>query len=155
MAGCTNPFAPKYDENITDLKPPISGQKDIEGVFQNFKYSYTFKDTTVYGGLISSDFSFTFRDYDQGFDVTWGRDEDLQTTSGLFQNTQKLDLIWNNIVLLTQDSTTANIVRSFNLTITFNPTDVVIVDGKVNISMKKNLQSQKWYISRWIDESNF
>lgn len=79
----------------------------------------------------------------------------MRTTNGLFQNAQRLDLIWNNIVLSTQDSVSANIVRSFNLTITFNPTDVVRVDGRVNLSLKKNLVTQVWKIDRWIDESNF
>lgn len=155
LIGCTNPFAPKLDENFEDIKPPVSDQKDITGVFQNFQYAYTFKDTTIYSGLISSDFTFTYRDYDQGFDVTWGRDEEMRTTYGLFQNAQRLDLIWNNIVLITEDSLSANIVRSFNLTITFNPTDVVRVDGRVNLSMKKDMVTQIWRINRWIDESNF
>lgn len=79
----------------------------------------------------------------------------MRTTYGLFENSQKLDLIWNNIVLSTEDSSSANIIRSFNLTITFNPTDVVRVDGRVNLSLKKDPQSQKWKINRWIDESNF
>jgi hypothetical protein len=153
--GCTNPFAPRLDENSENFKPPISDQKDINGVFQNFQYAYTFKDSTIYGGLITNDFTFTYRDYDQGFDVTWGRDEEMRTTYGLFQNTQRLDLIWNNIVLITEDSLTANIVRSFNLTITFNPTDVVRVDGKVNLTMNKNIDSGVWKINKWIDESNF
>jgi hypothetical protein len=152
---CTNPFAPKLDDNFEDIKPPVSDQKDIAGVFQNFQYSYTFKDTTIYSGLITDDFTFTYRDYDQGFDVTWGRDEDVRTTYGLFENTQRLDLIWNNIVLITEDSLSANIVRSFNLTITFNPTDVVRVDGKVNLTLNKNIDSGVWRINKWIDESNF
>lgn len=105
--------------------------------------------------MITGDFTFTYRDYDQGFDVTWGRDEEMQTTYGLFQNAQRLDLIWNNIILITQDSLSASIVRSFNLTITFNPTDVVRVDGRVNLSMKKDITTQIWRINRWIDESNF
>jgi hypothetical protein len=155
IIGCTNPFAPKLDENFEDVKPPVSDQKDITGVFQNFQYAYTFKDTTIYSGLISNDFTFTYRDYDQGFDVTWGRDEEMRTTYGLFQNAQRLDLIWNNIVLITEDSISANIVRSFNLTITFNPTDVVRVDGRVNLSMEKDIATQIWRINRWIDESNF
>lgn len=79
----------------------------------------------------------------------------MRATNGLFQNSQRLDLIWNNIVLFTEDSTIANVVRSFNLTITFNPTDVVRVDGRVNLSMRKNPGSEKWQITRWIDESNF
>ena len=124
-------------------------------MFQNFQYSYTFRDTLIYGELLSEQFIFTFRDYDQGFDVSWGRDEEMIATNGLFQNAQRLDLIWNNIVLITQDSATANVVRSFNLTITFNPTDVVRVDGRVNLSLRKDIASEKWQITRWIDESNF
>jgi len=155
ICGCTNPFAPKLDENFQDSKPPVSDQTDLEGVFQNFQYAYTFRDTTIYSGLITSDFTFTYRDYDQGFDVTWGRDEEMRTTYGLFQNAQRLDLIWNNIILITQDSLNANIVRSFNFTITFNPTDVVRVDGRVNLTIKKDVLTKRWRINRWIDESNF
>jgi len=152
---CTNPFAPKFDEDIDSGGPPISDQTTIEGVFQNFQYSYTFKDTLIYGNLITSDFTFTYRDYENGFDVTWGRDEEMRTTNGLFQNSQRLDLIWNNIVLSTIDSLDANIVRSFNLNITFNPTDVIRIDGRVNVSLKLDPITKKWRMTRWIDESNF
>jgi len=133
----------------------LSDLKDIPGVFQNFQYAYTFRDTLIYGELLSEQFIFTYRDYDQGFDVSWGRDEEMRVTNGLFLSAQRLDLIWNNVVLFTEDSTTANVVRSFNLTITFNPTDVVRVDGRVNLSLRKNNITEKWQITRWIDESNF
>ena len=152
---CTNPFAPKYDEDFDNNTPPISDQTTIEGVFQNFQYAYTFKDTLIYGNLIASDFVFTYRDYENGFDVSWGRDEEMRTTNGLFTNSERLDLIWNNILLSTVDSLDANIVRSFNLNITFNPTDVVRVDGRVNMLLKKDPISKKWRITRWLDESNF
>lgn len=155
VTACTNPFAPSFDEDFDDNRPPISDQKTIEGVFQNFQFSYTFRDTLIYGALIASEFVFTYRDYEQGFDVSWGRDEEIRTTYGLFNNTERLDLIWNNIVLITEDSLNANIVRSFNLNITFNPTDVVRVDGRVNLSLKKDIGTGKWQIIRWIDESNF
>lgn len=155
IVGCKNPFAPAYDENVGGDKPAISDQKDIQGVFQNFNYAYTFKDTTIYGRLISQDFTFTYRDYDKGFDVSWGRFDEMRTTLGLFQNAQRLDLIWNNIILFTQDSSSANIVRSFNLTIVFNPADVIRVDGRVNMALRKEQESQRWQIVRWIDESNF
>lgn len=153
--GCTNPFAPKLDESPDSGKPPVSDQKDIAGVFQNFKYAYTFKDTTIYSGLLSTDFTFTYRDYNQGFDVTWGKDEDVRATHGLFQNVERLDLIWNNIVLITEDSLSANIIRSFNLTVTFNPTDVERADGRVNLTLKKDSETKVWHIMQWIDESNF
>ena len=109
----------------------------------------------IYGELIAQDFIFTFHNYDQGFDVSWSRDEEMKTTDGLFRNSQRLDLIWNNIVLSTIDTVYANITRSFNLNITFNPTDVVRLDGRVNLSLRKNDETKKWQITRWIDESNF
>ena len=152
--GC-NPFAPSFDDSIDSNQPPISDQTTIEGVFQNFQYAYTFKDTLIYGNLISQDFIFTYRDYEGGFDVSWARDEEMRTTNGLFTNTERLDLIWNNIVLSTTDSLTATIVRSFNLNITFNPTDVVRVDGRVNLSLARDEETLIWKISSWLDESNF
>ena len=79
----------------------------------------------------------------------------MKTTYGLFQNSQRLDLIWNSEVLNTQDSSNATIIRAFNLTITFNPTDIVRVNGRVNLSLKKDPILQTWAIVRWIDESNF
>ena len=155
LAGCKNPFAPALDTNPSSSGSALSDLKTVNGVFQNFQYAYTFQDTTIYGELLSQDFTFTYRDYDQGFDVSWGRDEEMKTTYGLFRNTQRLDLIWNNIILSSQDSLAANVVRSFNLTITFNPTDVIRIDGSVNLNLKKNPSSQKWQIISWRDESNF
>jgi hypothetical protein len=133
----------------------LSDLTSVEGVFTNFQYAYTFKDTLIYGQLISSDFLFTYRDYDLGYDVSWGRDEEMRTTYGLFHNSQKLDLIWNNIVVSSADTLSANIVRSFNLTVTFNPTDIIRLDGRVNLTLRRNPSTGKWAISRWIDESNF
>ena len=105
--------------------------------------------------MLDGDFNFTYRDYDQGFDVSWGRDEDMKTTYGLFQNAQHLDLIWDNIVLSTVDTLSATIVRGFNLTITFNPTDVIRLDGRVNITLNRPTADSQWQITQWIDESNF
>ena len=152
LQGCVNLFAPKLDTDLGNSGSIISAQKSIDGLFQNFKQSYTFKDTTIYGGLLTSDYSFIYRDYDLSVDVSWGRDEDMNVTNGLFQNSQRLDLIWNNIVSMTEDST--NIIRSFNLTITFNPTDIIYIDGRVNLDLEKN-DKGVWKIVNWVDESNF
>lgn len=154
-AGCKNPFAPSLDNSLSDIGSALSDLKNINGVFQNFQYAYVFKDTTIYGELITGDFIFTYRDYEQGIDVSWGRDEEMKTTYGLFQNSQRLDLIWNNIVLDSRDSLNAVIVRTFNLTITFNPTDVERINGRVNLSLRKDPDTQTWAIVKWIDESNF
>ena len=155
ISGCTNPFAPSLNNNTDEGGGTISDLTTIDGVFQNFQYSYTFKDTLIYGELLAGDFVFTYHDYDRGFDVSWGRDEEMRATDGLFKNSQRLDLIWNNIVLSTEDSLSANIVRGFSLNVTLNPTDVPHADGRVNISLRKNPETKKWHITRWIDESNF
>jgi hypothetical protein len=155
IAGCKNPFAPAFNANINNNNSTISDQKTIEGVFQNFQYAYTFKDTTIYGKLLGENFIFTYRDYDLGFDVSWGRDEEMKTTYGLFQNTQRIDLIWNNIIISSVDTLNANIIRVFNLTITFNPTDVIRLDGRVNMALQRKSPDAKWQITQWNDESNF
>ena len=150
--GCENPFSPGHYTDPDSGGGVLSDLSTSDGIFVNLRYAYTFKDTTIYGNLLTPDFTFTYRDYDQGFDVTWGRDEEMRTTYGLFQNSQRLDLVWNNIVSISGDST--HIVRSFNLTITFNPTDIVYIDGKVNLELNKDTNN-KWKIIHWIDESNF
>lgn len=155
FAGCFNPFAPTWEESEGASKGLISDQTDIEGVFKNFQYAYTFKDTTIYGGLLADNFVFVYRDYDNGYDVSWGRDEDVRITYALFNSVQKIDLIWNNIVSSSIDSSQAIIIRGFNLTFTFNPTDIIRVDGRVNLTLEKNKATNKWLITRWRDESNF
>jgi hypothetical protein len=155
LAGCQNPFSPKLDFSDEGFGTALSDQTTVEGVFQNFQYSYTFKDTTIYGQLLTHDFIFTYLDPDQGFTVAWGRDEEMKTTYGLLQNSQRLDLIWNDIISSFEDSTSVELVRSFNLTITFNPTDVVRLDGRARFVLNKNPFDNKWRISVWDDKMNF
>lgn len=152
ISSCVNPFAPTLDETISGEEGLITDQKTVSGVFQNFQYAYSFKDTTIYGDLLAKDFIFTYRDYDLGYDISWGREEEMRVSHGLFQNAQRLDLIWNEIVSITSDST--NIIRSFDLTITFNPTDIIDVDGRINLTLRKG-PDKKWRITNWLDESNF
>lgn len=150
-----NPFAPGIEEGDTSYYSILGDQNTIEGLFLNFKYAYTLKDTLLYGKLLSPDFTFMYRDYDKGIDVTWSRDEDVQITYRLFQNVQSCDLIWNNIFYTTGDSTNLNVVRFFNLSITFNPNDITRVDGKVNLILNRESTNKPWKIKYWRDESNF
>ena len=153
--GCENPFAPKIISSDKNTSSIISDQKSIDGVFQNLTVAYQLKDTSVYGGLLAPGFIFSYRDYDLGYDVTWGRSEEMRITQGLFRNSERLDLLFNNIVLFSEDSLSAVVIRSFNLNITFNPTDVIRVDGKVNLQLNKSPETGRWTISRWIDDSNY
>lgn len=152
LSGCLNPFAPKYDSSPAEASCDPS---TIEGIFRCFQAAYTFRDTTAYGQLLKENFVFIYRDYDLQIDVTWARDEEMRTTYGLFQNVQKLDLIWNNIISSAVDSTRTTIVRGFNLTITFNPSDIVYVGGYANLTFERARISDPWKIVTWRDESNF
>jgi hypothetical protein len=150
--GCLNPFAPGSDNSPAQSScDPTS----IEGVFRCFQSAYNYRDTTAYGQLLNPDFIFVYRNYDLGIDVTWGRDEEMRTTYGLFQNAQNFDLIWNNIISTSTDSISVNVVRGFNLTITFNPSDIERVDGYANLTFERPRVTDPWRIVRWRDESNF
>lgn len=154
MLSCVNPFAPGLDKSSEELEL-IQDQRTIEGVFQNFRYAYVFKDTAVYSRLLDQNFVFVYRDYDKGQDVSWGKVDEMRATYGLFRNTQNLDLIWNNIIVDSGDSLYRNIVRSFNLTITFNPADIVRIDGRANFILQRRTPEEPWLIVFWRDESNY
>ncbi|HXX64270.1 MAG TPA: hypothetical protein VEO56_10800 [Bacteroidota bacterium] len=151
-AGCINPFAPGRDDGtaVSACDPHT-----IDGLFQCFQSAYSFRDTTVYGPLVDAQFVFSYRDYDLGVDETWGRDEEMRTTYGLFQNAQRLDLIWNAVVSTSAESTSVNVVRGFTLTVVFNPSDIEEVDGYANLTLQRQRATDPWRIVYWRDESNF
>ena len=151
FASCENIFSPKLD--LSTSTSIITDQKTVEGVFQNFKYAYTFEDTTVYGNLLGEQFLFIYRDYNSGFDISWDRATEMRTTNGLFQNAQKLEVVWNNIIFEGGDSLVRNVKRSFNLTITFNPSDVVRLNGFADMNLVRPSTNDVWKIIRWRDET--
>ncbi|MGD0037646.1 MAG: hypothetical protein ABSC53_10185 [Bacteroidota bacterium] len=157
MLVACNPFAPGLDDSSDNTTKLLSDQKMPDGIFQNLKYAYTLRDTSIYGQLLNGNFTFVYHDYDRGVDVTWGRDEEMRTTYGLFQNAQRLDILWNDIVSSSVDSTNTKemVKRGFNLTVTFNPSDIVYVDGYVNLTLGRMQAQDPWMILRWDDESNF
>lgn len=154
LGGCFNPFAPALGTDPAG-STILGDQRTIEGVFQNFRFAYVFKDTLTYGKLLDRTFAFTYRDFDKGIDVTWGRDQDMIATSGLFNAAQQLDLVWNDVVASSGDSLAQSISRGFNLTITFNANDIVRAQGRVNLSLLRPDTQSPWKIIQWRDESNF
>lgn len=154
ICGCTNPFAPKLAD-INSQNNILGDQTNIDGVFKNFRYAYIFKDTLVYGNLLADDFRFTFRNYEKGVDESWGRQEDMLTTSRLFMATQNIDLVWNDIIMEIGDSLTKDISRGFNLSIIFSPTDAVNISGRVNMRLSRPSMNDIWKINNWRDESTF
>ncbi|NQW30436.1 MAG: hypothetical protein HQ472_07985 [Ignavibacteria bacterium] len=153
-SGCTNPFAPALGKDDGSA-PVIGDQRTVEGVFQNFRFAYVFKDTLTYGKLLDRQFAFVYRNYDKSVDVTWGRDEDMLGTFGLFNASQQLDLVWNDVIVAEGDSLTQAISRGFNLTITLTPTDVIRAQGRVNLRLQRTKSTDIWKITQWRDESNY
>ncbi len=153
-----NPFAPGLDDSSGETSSLLSDQKNPDGVFQNFKYAYTFRDTSIYGQLINGNFIFLYPDYDRGgAEISWGRDEEMRTTYGLFQSVERLDLVWNNIIdssSIDSYTTDASISRGFNLTVTFNASDIVRVDGYASLQLARQGTQYPWMIVRWHDDSN-
>jgi hypothetical protein len=154
LHACTNPFAPALAER--DGSAPILGdQRTVDGFFQNFRFAYVFRDTLTYGRLLDRSFAFVYRNFDRSVDVTWGRDEDMMATLGLFNAAQQLDLVWNDIIAADGDSLAYTVSRGFTLTITFSPTDVIRANGRVNMRLERPSSTEPWKVVRWRDESNF
>ncbi len=153
LGACVNPFAPALEEkNPEDL---LGDQTTVEGLFQNWRYAYIFKDTVVYGNLLADNFTFIYRNYDQGVDYTWTRDEDMIATYRLFQGTQSLDLIWNEAVVSIGDTINRDISRGFTLSVMFSADDIIRVQGRANLKLIRSNKFADWQIVQWRDESNF
>lgn len=150
---CLNPFAPRLDTTLE--AETCSDLTKIDNVLCTFRNAYSFKDTTLYGSLIASDFTFTYTDYDKGVDVSWGRNEEMRATYGLFESVQALNLIWNNEISSTGDDTLKSIERGFNLTVIFNPSDITRVDGYALLTFVRPTASDPWKIKSFREKTKF
>ena len=151
-AGCTNPFAPKLAED-GDTGNVLTDQTTIDGLFQNFRYSYIFRDTVIYGNLLHEDFTFVFKNYDKDeITESWGREEDMLSTNKLFNAAQNLDLIWNEVIISVGDSLRKEIDRGFSLTVVFNTNDMISVEGKAKFVLQRTEADDPWKIIKWIDD---
>ncbi|HYQ87808.1 MAG TPA: hypothetical protein VES59_11250 [Bacteroidota bacterium] len=150
---CLNPFAPRLNTELESQT--CSDLTKVENIFCSFRNAYSFRDTTIYGTLIASDFTFIYTDYDRAVDVSWGREDEMKVTYGLFQNVQSLTLIWNAEIPLSISDTLETIERGYNLTVAFNPSDVIRVDGYADLTFVRPSATGSWKIARWRDRSNF
>lgn len=152
LASC-NPFAPALDE--TPAENPFGDPKTIEGFFTAFRSAYQFKDTSLYGKLLAPNFTFSYRNFDRGLDLEWGRDEEMRTTGSLFESALALDLLWGNVLDSSGSDVVYDITRSFSLAITLNIAEVLNVDGRAIFHLERQSADDPWQAVRWRDESNF
>ncbi|MBN2011575.1 hypothetical protein JW960_19750 [candidate division KSB1 bacterium] len=154
---CVNPFAPKVTDTLK-LSELITQQKTPEEVLTNFKYAYTFKDSTLYSNLLDSSFVFVYFDPNSGTSgrfVSWGRSEDLRTTGKLFRSFTVIDLTWNSTIYAIQDSIAglAESSKSFRLSLV-NDQESITIGGTAVFSFKRDPKEDMWRITRWKDESD-
>jgi hypothetical protein len=147
-----NPFAPELDESVGQLK--FGDPTTVEGYFEAFRYAYQFKDTSLYSSLLDQSFIFSYKNYDRGLDLEWGRDEEVRTTAALFNSVQSLDLLWGNVLDSLGTATSFDITRTFSLDVTLNPSEVLHVDGRAIFSLRRDTVGKPWRAVRWRDESN-
>ncbi|MCC5927511.1 MAG: hypothetical protein JJU41_13240 [Bacteroidetes bacterium] len=155
LCGCTNPFAPKILEG--DILSDILGNPaTVEGFYIRFQNAYQFRDTTLYGQLIHPDFIFSYRDQEQNVDINWGRAEEMNSTSRLFQNSRDIQLQWNNIIDRIDSPTEleTRIVRRFNLTVLLDGADLFRTDGAAVFTLTRSDTTSNWRLIRWRDESD-
>ena len=152
LISCINPFAPALSDFETES---IGDLKTIAGFFQSFQYAYNMKDTIVYSNLLSPNFIFSYKNYENGMDLTLSREEDMITTYRLFNAAKNLDLIWNEIIIQEGNDIEQNILRDFNLTIIFSPTDIIHNNGKAYFVLKRNNENENWQLTYWRDDSYY
>lgn len=155
LISCTNPFAPKILEGdvLDDL---LGDPTTIEGFYIRFQNAYQLRDTTLYGPLIHPNFTFTYRDPEQNVDITWGRSQEMSSTSRLFQSSRDIQLQWNNIItqFMNSDRTQSQIIRRFNLVVVLDGSEIFRTDGSTNFVLTRADTTSTWQILSWRDESD-
>jgi hypothetical protein len=73
----------------------------------------------------------------------------------MFQNADWIQLQWNQIIAqdLTEENRRSRIIRSFNLAISIEGSDVLRGDGNVNFTLVRPDSTEVWRLARWRDES--
>lgn len=149
-AGCFNPFAPGLGDISSENALPLSEQTNPEDVLVNFRYAYTYKDSIVYRNVLADDFQFIFRDHDNDTFVSWGKEDDIKSTVGIFGAFNVITLVWKstNYMTYTLDSTKVEISIGFILTLD----STIRITGDALFDIKK-FPDGIWRITRWVDKS--
>lgn len=155
VAACTNPFAPALEPELGPNTTILGDQRTVPGIFQNIQYSYTYRDTLIYGSLLHPDFLFRFYDPDRATDITFNRDEEVRTTYNLFRGAEQIDLQWNEIVAQDGDSLLVDVTRAYNLKIALQANDVFRIEGRATLRLVRNSSNDVWLIKSWRDDSSF
>ncbi len=152
---CTNPFAPKLDEDSSGLTF-ITGQKTPADLFQNFAYAYTFRDSLLYAELLDSTFLFEYFDPnigESGAFASWSRDVELKTTGRLLTAFETIELEWLRTIYESPEiDGELTVLRNFRLRLVGRELNVIL-QGAAILTLVRNPDG-KLRIRHWVDESN-
>ena len=150
-----NPFAPRYDENGLDAAQLLGDPSSVDGFFKLFKNAYELRDTSLYGRLFSSDFQFTYYDFENGQPISWDRATEMNTAYNLFRGVEKITLDWNYYTEKDTTETEAHLIRNFNLSIVQDGTNTFIGLGRAQLRLRRNTPTDAWKAYYWFDDSEF
>ncbi len=149
-----NPFAPALDDG--DLIGGLGDPSTLDGYFLAFQSAYELRDIALYEPLLDSSFTFVYYDFDAQVDRVWGYAQEIESTRRLFASSILVQLRWNQVLLreVASPPLQAQIVRSFDLTITLEDGDTFRGNGNVNFLLARPDTTAPWRLVRWRDESD-
>jgi len=155
MVSC-NPFAPALDPDAA--KPTALGdRRTVQGFFEYFRNAYQLRDSTLYGHLLTRDFTFTYTNFADNTLQTWTRDVDVLTTYRLFRGIRSATLQWNQYIDAdtARSDTVAVVERAFNLVINQDDENVYRGVGTARLELRRGNRAEPWRMRSWFDKSDF
>jgi hypothetical protein len=153
-----NPFAPALNEVPTDQNQLLGNPVTVRGFFDRFRAAYQLRDSTLYGQLLTPQFTFTYRDFAANVDRSWNRDVDANTTYRLFRAARSTNLQWTQFLPATdtlKSDTLAYVERSFLLTIEQRDDERFSGSGTARVVLIRKNRNDPWRMRSWYDRSEF
>lgn len=151
-----NPFSPSLDDDAA--KPTALGDRRfVQGFFEYFRNSYQLRDSTLYGQLLTRDFTFTYTNFADNSQQSWTRDVDVLTTYRLFRGIRSATLQWNQYINAdtARSDTVAVVERAFNLVINQDDETIYRGVGTAQLELVRANRAEPWRMRQWFDKSDF
>jgi hypothetical protein len=156
VAGC-NPFAPKLEELKLDRNKLLGDRRSVRGFFDWFRNSYELRDTSLYGQILAPDFIFSTRDFSNGNNLVWDRDQEMRITTNMFRQIRSANLVWSwfSRVDTASSDTIARVERYFNLTIVLDDQNIYNGTGTALLTLTRQDSTMPWRARSWVDIRDF
>ena len=150
-----NPFAPSYDEDGLSGQNILGDRTNLDGFFTFFKNAYELRDTSLYGQLFTSDFTFVYPDFETSSEISWDRGQEMDISYNLFRGVKQINLDWNFYISRDSTELEAEITRNFNLNIVQNESAIWSGAGRARLRLRRDAPTDPWKIYYWFDDSDF